>query len=154
MRTHDVSADAKSGDALFKLVTEDIQWSQAMFLVVIIALCSDNGGDARKMRRLVLALMPWLVVIVCWAHQINLIVGDYLALRTDFLTCVPKALLVIKWMNNHSRALGIFRREQLNSYKLITRSYPSSFLSSLDGQPITSPSPDFWPLKYRLRQAG
>jgi len=120
MRTHDVSADAKSGDALlFKLVTEDIQWSQAMFLVVIIALCSDNGGDARKMRRLVLALTPWLVVIVCWAHQINLIVGDYLALRTDFLTCVPKALLVIKWMNNHSRALGIFRREQLQTYNKI-----------------------------------
>jgi hypothetical protein len=116
MRTHDVSADAKSGDALFKLVTEDIQWSQAMFLIVVIALCSDNGGDARKMRRLVLALMPWLIVVVCWAHQINLVVGDYLSLRTEFLTCVPKALLVIKWMNNHSRALGIFRREQLQTY--------------------------------------
>ncbi len=63
--------------------------------------------------------MPWLVVLVCWAHQINLIVGDYLSLRIDFLTCLPKAFLVIKWMNNHSHALGIFRREQLQTYNKI-----------------------------------
>ena len=119
MCTHDVSADAKCGEALLKLVTEDIQWSEATFLLIIIALCSDNGGDARKMRRLLLVLMPWLIIVVCWAHQINLIVGDYLSLRVDFLTCVPKALLVIKWMNNHSRALGIFRREQLQTFNKI-----------------------------------
>jgi hypothetical protein len=119
MRTHDVSTDAKSGEALLKLVVDDMQWSQAMFLFVIIALCSDDGGDARKMRRLLLALMPWLIVIVCWAHQVNLIVGDYLGLRMDFLVCVPKALVVIKWMNNHSRALGIFRREQLQTFNKI-----------------------------------
>jgi hypothetical protein len=119
MRTHDVSADAKSGEALLKLVTEDIQWSEATFLLIIIALCSDNGGDARKMRRLLLGLMPWLIIIVCWAHQINLIVGDYLGLRVDFLACVPKALHVIKWINNHSRALGIFRREQLQTFNKI-----------------------------------
>lgn len=96
-----------------------MKWSEMTFLLIIIALCSDNGGDARKMRRLLLVLMPWLIIIVCWAHQINLIVGDYLSLRLDFLTCVPKALLVIKWMNNHSRALGIFRREQLQTFNKI-----------------------------------
>jgi hypothetical protein len=116
MRTHDVSADAKSGEALLTLVTKDIQWSQETFLLRIIACCSDNGGDARKMRRLLLQSMPWLIIIVCWAHQINLIVGDYLGLRSEFLTCVPKALLVVKWMNSHSRALGIFRREQLQTF--------------------------------------
>jgi hypothetical protein len=119
MRTHDVSADAKSGDALLKLVTDDLQWIENTYNVSVIGVCTDNGGDARKMRRLLLALMPWLIVLVCWAHQINLIVGDYLSLRIDFLACVPKALLLIKWMNNHSRALGIFRREQLQTFNKI-----------------------------------
>jgi hypothetical protein len=119
MRTHDVSAEQKSGENLLQLVMDDMKWSEATFLLIIIALCSDNGGDARKMRRLLLDLMPWLIIFVCWAHQINLIVGDYLSLRIDFLTCVPKALLVIKWMNNHSRALGIFRREQLQTYNKV-----------------------------------
>src|SRR6266702_1834871 len=119
MRTHDVSADAKSGDSLLKLVTEDLQWIENTYKVSVIGICTDNGGDARKMRRLLLGLMPWLVVLVCWAYQINLIVGDYLSLRIDFLTCLPKAFLVIKCMNNHSRALGIFRWEQLQTYNKI-----------------------------------
>jgi hypothetical protein len=119
MCTHDVSAEAKSGEALLQLVTVDIQWSQDTFSLIVITLCSDNGGDARKMRRLLLALMPWLIITVCWAHQINLIVGDYLGLRVDFLTCVPKALLVVKWMNNHSRALGLFRREQRQTFNKV-----------------------------------
>jgi len=45
MRTHDVSADAKSSEALLKLVTEDIQWSQEMFLLLITAVCTDNGVE-------------------------------------------------------------------------------------------------------------
>ena len=43
----------------------------------------------------------------------------YLALRLPFQSCVMKALEVIKWMNNHSRALGLFRQEQLYTYNKI-----------------------------------
>ena len=48
--------------------------------VSIISVCTDNEGDAQKMWCLLHVLMPWLIVLVCWAHQINLIVGDYLSL--------------------------------------------------------------------------
>jgi hypothetical protein len=117
MQTHDVSACAKTGEALLALVLEDIKWSEAMYGLTVIAACSDDGGDAHKMRWLLLALMPWLIVILCWAHQINLIVGDYLSLKLSFQDCVPKALKVIKWMNNHSHVLGLFRQEQLYTYQ-------------------------------------
>jgi hypothetical protein len=117
MQTHDVSTQPKTGEALLNLVVEDIKWSELTYGLTVIAACSDDGGDARKMRRLLLVLMPWLIVILCWAHQINLIVGDYLALKLPFQDCVPKALNVIKWMNNHSRALGLFRQEQLCTYQ-------------------------------------
>ena len=116
MRTHDVSAQPKTGETLLQLVINDIGWSEEMYGHKVIAVCSDDGGDARKMRRLLHALMPWLIIILCWAHQINLIVGDYLALKLHLQDCVPKALVVIKWMNNHSRALGLFRQEQLCTY--------------------------------------
>jgi hypothetical protein len=98
-----------------KLVTNDLQWIENTYGVTIIGVCTDNGGDAWKMQHLLHVLMPWLIILVCWAHQINLIVGDYLSLRIDSLTCLPKAFLLIKWMNNHSRALGMFRREQLQT---------------------------------------
>ncbi|KAF8269571.1 ribonuclease H-like domain-containing protein [Lactarius quietus] len=113
MRTHDVSVQPKTGDALLQLVIEDIKWSEETYRLTIIAACSDDGGDARKMRCLLLVRMPWLIIILCWAHQINLIVGDYLTLKLPFQDCVPKALKVIKWMNSHSHALGLFRQEQL-----------------------------------------
>jgi hypothetical protein len=116
MRTHDVSAQPKTGDALLQLVVDDLKWSEETYGHKVIAACSDDGGDARKMRRLLRLLMPWLVVILCWAHQINLIVGDYLSLKLPFQDCVAKALVVIKWMNNHSRALGLFRQEQVYTY--------------------------------------
>jgi len=119
MHTHDVLAEAKSGEALLKLVTEDIQWIEDMYKLSVIGVCTDNGGNAWKMCWLLFNLMSWLIVLVCWAHQINLIVGDYLSLKIDFLTCIPKALSVIKWMNNHSRTLGIFHWEQLQTFNKI-----------------------------------
>lgn len=119
MRTHDVSAQPKTGEELLRLVVDDIRWSQETYGHKVIAACSDDGGDARKMRRLLRDLMPWLIVILCWAHQINLVVGDYLSLKLPFQDCVPKALMVIKWMNNHSRALGLFRQEQIFTYQKV-----------------------------------
>src|ERR1700722_19778960 len=119
MRTHDVSTQPKTGEALLNLVVEDIKWSEEMYGLAIIAVCSDDGGDARRMRRLLLAMMPWLIIVLCWAHQINLIVGDYLSLKLPFQDCIPKALMVIKSMNNHSRALRLFRREQLCTFQKV-----------------------------------
>lgn len=119
MQTHDVSGAAKTGEALLKLVIEDIKWSEETYKLSVIGVCSDDGGDAKKMRRLLLLLMPWLIVILCWAHQINLIVGDFLALKARFLGCVPKAQKVVKWMNSHSRPLGMFRTEQFQTYAKI-----------------------------------
>jgi hypothetical protein len=101
------------------LVVEDIKWSELTYGLAVIAVCSDDGGDAHKMWRLILRLMPWLIIILCWAHQINLIVDDYLALKLPFQDCVPKALNVIKWMNNHSCTLGLFCQEQLCTYQKI-----------------------------------
>ena len=117
MQTHDVSARAKTGKALLALVLEDIKWSEETYGLMVIAACSDDGGDACRMRRLLLLLMPWLIIILCWAHQINLIVSDYLSLKLPFQDCVLKALKVIKWMNNHSHTLGLFCQEQLCTYQ-------------------------------------
>ncbi|KAG6907622.1 hypothetical protein DXG01_008158 [Tephrocybe rancida] len=115
MRTHDTSAAPKTGEALLELITSDIKWSEDKYGLEFIAACADDGGDARKMRRLLSNLLPWLIVILCWAHQINLIVGDYLKLKAGFLDCVPQAQQVVTWMNSHSRALGIFQDHQRQS---------------------------------------
>jgi hypothetical protein len=119
MRTHDVSAEQKTGEFLHHLVVEDIQFIETKYGVIIIAFCCDDSGDGRKMRRLLFHHMSWLIILLCWAHQMNLIVGDFLKLRIDCLQCVTQAVQVVKWFNNHSRALGLLRQEQEITYQKV-----------------------------------
>lgn len=111
---HDVSAEAKMGENHFRLMVEDITYAQTVFGLLLIAFCTDDRGDARKFRRLLLEQMPWLIITPCWAHQINLVVGDFLSLKIDLLKCVLKALEVVKWFNNHSHASGVLQAKQLS----------------------------------------
>jgi len=48
MQTHDVSAQPKTGKALLQLVIEDIKWSEETYGLMIIATCSDDGGNAHN----------------------------------------------------------------------------------------------------------
>lgn len=40
--------------------------------VQVIAWCTDDGPDGKKMRRLLQAQFPCLITLLCWVHQINL----------------------------------------------------------------------------------
>ena len=125
MWTHNVSPDAKTGNTLYALVTDDIKYSEETYGVNVVAVCSDDAGDAKKMHRLLHKKMWWLIVVLCWAHQINLIISDYLCLASPILDCITIAQAIIHWMNNHSCALGLSRQEQLQSYqKFLTLIYP------------------------------
>jgi len=47
----------------------------------LIAWCTDDGPDRKKMWRLLQVLFVWLIIILCWVHQINLVVGDFLVIQ-------------------------------------------------------------------------
>ena len=119
MRTHNVSAEAKNARNLLQHVIEDIKYAEQEYHVTIIAWCTDAAGDAKKMRKDLIKQMPWLISLDCSAHQVNLVVGDLFKLKSTYLTTVDKAIEVIKWFNNHSRALGLLRKEQLTTYHKI-----------------------------------
>lgn len=61
--------------------------------------------------------MPWLISMDCTAHQLNLVTADLLKLKDGYLKTVNTAIDVIKWFNNHSRALGLLCKEQLQTYQ-------------------------------------
>lgn len=112
-----MSGEPKTGDRLLQLVLEDIDYMQEKFGVIVIAWCTDDGPDGKKMRRLLLRRFPWIMVLVCWAHQINLIVGDFLTLKYDLLLVIVKCLEVIKWFNNHGTALALLNQEMRFTYE-------------------------------------
>jgi hypothetical protein len=110
--THDVTREAKTRVQLLKHVLDDKKLMEDKFGIQLIAWCTDDGPDGKKMRRLLQDLFKWLIVILCWAHQINLIVGDFLVIRRTVMDDINCALEVIKWFNNHSTALALLQIEQ------------------------------------------
>ena len=117
VRTHNVQGQPKTGDKLLEIVRDDIQHIKDEYEVTIIAWCTDDGPDGKKMRRLLKLLFLWIIVIVCWAHQINLVVGDFLRLKLPFLKSVSQSLEVVKWFNNHGAALALLQTEQKLTYE-------------------------------------
>ena len=116
VKTHDVTREAKTGDNLLKLVLEDIQMMEEKYGVEVVAWCTDDGPDGKKMRRLLQAQFPWIIALLCWAHQINLVVGDFLGVQRAVVNDINSAVEVIKWFNNHGAALELLRQEQALSF--------------------------------------
>jgi hypothetical protein len=111
-----MTGEPKTGDRLLELVLEDIEFMKDRYGVEVIAWCTDDGPDGKKMRRLLREKFDWIFVLVCWAHQINLVVGDFLGLGLPYMTSVKKALAVIVWFNGHGAALALLNDEQCYTY--------------------------------------
>lgn len=106
----------KTGDELLVIVLGDITYIFDKFSVTVIAWCTDDGPDGKKMRHLLAVKLPWIIVIVCWAHQMNLVVGKFLKDSPDFRIVIVLGLDIVKWFNNHSGPLSILRKEQTATY--------------------------------------
>ncbi|KAH8101722.1 ribonuclease H-like domain-containing protein [Cristinia sonorae] len=113
LNTDNVTEERKNADTLLGIVIANIAYALEVCRMMVIAWCSDAGGDSASMRRKLLQRYPWLIVLDCWAHQLNLVVGDYFKLKLPWMEWVDAATEVIKWFNNHSYALGLLRSQQL-----------------------------------------
>ncbi|PCH39629.1 hypothetical protein WOLCODRAFT_85990, partial [Wolfiporia cocos MD-104 SS10] len=112
----DISATVKSAENLLALVISEIKYCMEVLHTVIVTWCTDASGESRKMRRLLQQKFPWIITVDCWAHQINLVVGDYFKLKSTVSHTMDDALEVAKWFNNHSRALGLLHDQQVTCY--------------------------------------
>ncbi|KAH9931247.1 ribonuclease H-like domain-containing protein, partial [Fomitopsis serialis] len=109
----DISAKAKNAENLLEIVVNEIKYCRDVLETVVVAWCTDSSGESLKMCRLLRERFPWIVTVVCWAHQLNLVVSDYLKLKLPHIRVVDQALEVIKWFNNHSRALGLLKEKMM-----------------------------------------
>ena len=92
---------------------DDFAYAKETFGVEIVLTVSDDGPDGKKMRRLV-DEDPELTTaaLECWAHQSHLMTGNYLSVKAGFMLAAEQAGEVIKWFNNHSKALDTLRGHQ------------------------------------------
>lgn len=84
---------------------------EEMYKVQVIGWCTNDGPDGKKACRLLYQFLTYLIVIACWTHQINLILGNLFKL--DWIkSTIRDTLELIKWFNNHGVALELLRTEQ------------------------------------------
>ncbi|THU86689.1 hypothetical protein K435DRAFT_607976, partial [Dendrothele bispora CBS 962.96] len=108
----DVSEERKTAVNLMIIILNKMKRIHEFFKVILVAWCTDASGESAKMHRDLLEKFPWLVVLDCWAHQINLVVGDTLKLKVPLIAVADQAIELVKWFNNHSVPLGLLRQEQ------------------------------------------
>ncbi|KAG8723267.1 hypothetical protein FRC09_004049 [Ceratobasidium sp. 395] len=125
LNVHNVGASKKSAENLLALIKENMEEGCREYGVEWVGWCTDAGGDSRKARKLLFDDLPQLINPDCAAHQVNLFVGDYFKIKMDFISAGSKAQAVIKWFNNHTRALAWLQDEQKHSFqKVLALIYP------------------------------
>ncbi|KAJ7587830.1 ribonuclease H-like domain-containing protein [Mycena floridula] len=111
LRTHDMSGRPKTGDELLSIAQDDIKYAEETYGVEVIGIATDNGPDAKKMRRRTKEEEEKLANFECWAHQMSLMTGNYLEIKTPYAYAMQMALDIVKWFNNHSKALDLLRKQ-------------------------------------------
>ncbi|QRW11557.1 hAT family dimerization protein [Ceratobasidium sp. AG-Ba] len=125
LRTHHVGAARKTAENLLMLIKTNIQEARDNYGVEWVGWCTDGSSESKKARRLLFNEMPETINPDCAAHQINLLVADYFKIKEDFVSQASKAQDIIKWFNNHSRALEWLREEQKHTMqKILALLYP------------------------------
>lgn len=67
----DNSVDCKTGEILYGMIQERISNVEEFHQVSITGFTSDSEGDSKKARRLLKVSRPDLIVLPCYAHQVN-----------------------------------------------------------------------------------
>ncbi|ODN80456.1 hypothetical protein L202_02696 [Cryptococcus amylolentus CBS 6039] len=103
---HNTTSKDKTGDAALLLIEDEIEMLGKKGIEVV-AVISDDGGDMRKARKSLLAKRPQLTIEKCFAHQLNLVVGNIFKGSPYLKDISQRMLAVIVWFTNHSKAMSL-----------------------------------------------
>ncbi|KAI0349246.1 hypothetical protein OH77DRAFT_1594337, partial [Trametes cingulata] len=116
LQTHNMAGLPKTGEQHCEIIKADMKYMRDTYEVHPIAWVTDDGPDGKGARNLLRKLFPWLVTLVCWGHQANLLAGDFLTFPV-YSDTISSALDIVRWFNNHSAALDLFNQEQTYTYR-------------------------------------
>ncbi|KDQ55684.1 hypothetical protein JAAARDRAFT_208479 [Jaapia argillacea MUCL 33604] len=116
VKVFDTSNQVKDSANLIVMIREVIRIVETDWGVTVVAVTTDCGGDARGARAAIVRERPYLVGPDCYAHQINLIVGDYFKASAWFFVYAEKANELIRWLRSRAYLLALLRDIQLRVY--------------------------------------
>ncbi|KAJ6603939.1 hypothetical protein B0H10DRAFT_2314618 [Mycena sp. CBHHK59/15] len=108
----DVTALKKDGPSQCKQFAEMIDRVELQNGCIVIYFTTDADGGAKKGRLLLGKIRPWLILPSCWAHQFQLILGDYFKVNDIAAGIAEEATALIAWINNHGKVRKLFDASQ------------------------------------------
>ncbi|KAJ6600935.1 ribonuclease H-like domain-containing protein [Mycena sp. CBHHK59/15] len=108
----EVTALNKDGPALCEQFAAMIDRVEVKYGCIIIYFTTDADGGSKKGRQLLGIKHPWLILPSCWAHQFQLILGDYFKVNDMAAVIAEDATAIISWINNHGKVRKIFDEAQ------------------------------------------
>ncbi|KAI9457355.1 ribonuclease H-like domain-containing protein [Lactarius psammicola] len=110
VKVYDTTVEKKTADNLLVMMTEVLDVLKYEWGVTPIAFTTDASGESQKARRLLRAKRDELVTPDCYAHQINLIVGDYFKTNgIAFLHYASEANDLITWLRSKTVLIGLIK---------------------------------------------
>ncbi|PPQ82992.1 hypothetical protein CVT25_005295 [Psilocybe cyanescens] len=102
----DTTRERKTAENLLKELERVYTKLKDEWEVVVTGVVTDASGESRKARRLFAAKYPFLIVLDCYSHQINLVVGDFFKSKSTLLKYTELASQLITWLRSKTRILA------------------------------------------------
>ncbi|KAI0766560.1 hypothetical protein BD413DRAFT_480838, partial [Trametes elegans] len=67
-----ISVAAKTTQKLLEIVIAEIKYYIEYLSMVVVGYCTDAGGDAKAMHKLLCQQFPWIITVDCWAYQVHI----------------------------------------------------------------------------------
>ncbi|KAF9440522.1 hypothetical protein P691DRAFT_767651 [Macrolepiota fuliginosa MF-IS2] len=102
------TTERKTAENLFREMCTTIEKVEKKWNAKVIAFTTDASGESQKAQQLLKEKYPFMVTPDCYAHQINLIVGDYFKTKQiEFFDAASKANDLIAWLQSKTVVLGL-----------------------------------------------
>ncbi|XP_006460996.1 hypothetical protein AGABI2DRAFT_70302, partial [Agaricus bisporus var. bisporus H97] len=120
IKVHDASSECKTAVNFVKLLKEVHKEVEEHWKCKVVAVVTDASGETRKAQQDFGKEFPHIIMLDCYAHQINLIVGDYLKSNNGLLNCIDQAHDLISWLRSKTLILALIRDAQSASHQPTT----------------------------------
>ncbi|GAA6037886.1 hypothetical protein JCM8097_005087 [Rhodosporidiobolus ruineniae] len=106
----DITDKAKTGALALEGIEKYAKKAEETYGVKIAAVCTDSGSDCASARRQYLVKNPHVIVVPCYAHQLQLVIGDVFK-QSEVLAKADKLVQTfVVWARSHSRVIGLLNR--------------------------------------------
>ncbi|CDO76574.1 hypothetical protein BN946_scf184831.g10 [Trametes cinnabarina] len=112
VRVIDTSHERKTAPNFLKHIEDTLKMLGQDWNIIVVAFTSDASGESRAARIALLEKYPWLIVLDCYAHQVNLVIGDYLGSGSRILAIADDAEELISWLRRRTLVLARIREVQ------------------------------------------